>query len=336
MQGSCENIAIKGIVSVVPKNKVCNLDYVEKIENRRIKKQVILTGIENRRVCVDGQTASDLATIAGEKLLQKLEWDRDTIDVMIFVTQSPELSRPSTAFIIQKRLNIGQNCLVFDINLGCSGYIGGLETIMSILSITKGKGLLLVGESHAMEGGDINTSSLLVGDGASATALEYNIGNTLLFRHYSDGTRANYIYRPFNKPGSMDGNAVLLFGLNDVVDSIRQFQKDNCFTTDDVDYYVFHQAQKMIVDGLAKGAELPEDKVLFSCREYGNTSSASIPITLCTNIDNTKESGMKKLFMCGFGIGLSWGIVYAKVDTSIIFPLEESDYVYDDREMFGL
>ena len=188
MKGQYSNIEIKGIVSAVPKNKVCNLDYIEKIESRRIKKQVMLTGIENRRVCIDGQKASDLATIAADKLLNLLEWNRSEIDVLIFVTQSPELSRPSTAFIIQQRLGIGKDCLVYDINLGCSGYIGGIETIAAILSATKGRGLLLVGESNALASGDLSTSSPLEGD-ASATALEYGNQTSMLFRHYSDGSQ---------------------------------------------------------------------------------------------------------------------------------------------------
>lgn len=335
MKGKYDNVEIKGVVAAVPENKVCNLDFIKKIENRRIKKQVMLTGIENRHVCVNGQTAADLATIAADKLLDFLQWDRDKIDVLIFVTQSPELSRPATAFIIQKRLNIGKNCLIYDINLGCSGYVGGLTTIAGILSATKGRGLLLVGESHAMEGGGLDTSSLLVGDAASATALEYCEKKTMLFQQYSDGTRANYIYKPFNKPGFMDGNAVLLFGLNDVVESVKQFQEENHLAEEEVDYYVFHQAQRMIVEGIAQGAELSQEKVLFSSDDYGNTSSASIPLTICLHANQSMNEGRKKFLMCGFGIGLSWGIIYTEIDTGVILPLVISDYIYDDRDMFN-
>ncbi len=336
MKGKYSNIEIKGIVSAVPENKVCNLDYIEKIENRRIKKQVMLTGIENRHVCINGQKASDLAAIAADKLLDLLHWDRNEIDVLIFVTQSPELSRPSTAFIIQKRLGIGKDCLVYDINLGCSGYIGGIETIAAILSATKGRGLLLVGESNALASGDLSTSSLLEGDAASATALEYGPQTSMLFRHYSDGTRANYIYKSFEKPGVMDGNAVLLFGLNEVVDSVKQFHADHHLSASDVDHYIFHQAQKMIVEGVAQGAGLPGEKVLLSSTDYGNTSSASIPLTACLHLNREKETGRKKIFMCGFGIGLSWGIVYCEIDTMNILPLIFSDHVFDDRDMFQI
>lgn len=334
MKGKYDDIEIKGIVSAVPENKVCNLDFIKKISNRRIKKQVMLTGIENRHVCANGQTAADLASVAADRLLDFLQWDRNKIDVLIFVTQSPELSRPSTAFIIQQRLNIGKNCLIYDINLGCSGYVGGLTTIAGLLSATKGRGLLLVGESHAMEDGELNTSSLLVGDAASATALEYHENNSMLFQHYSDGMRADYIYKPFNKPGFMDGNAVLLFGLNDVVKSIRQFEEENHLTVKDIDFYVFHQAQRMIVEGIAQGAELPREKVLISSDDYGNTSSASIPLTICLRSNHSIAKGKKRFLMCGFGIGLSWGIVYAEIDTKVIQPLITSEYVYDDRGMF--
>lgn len=334
MQGTSKNINIRGIVSTVPVHEVDNMDYIEKIESRRIKKQVLLTGIEKRRVCINGQKASDLATVAADKLLNELKWERDSIDVLIFVTQSPELSRPSTAFLIQNRLNIGSQCLVYDINLGCSGYVGGLETIAGILSITGGRGLLLVGESHALENGELTTSSLLVGDAASATAVECGEPHKMNFMQYSDGSRSNYIFRPFNKPGYMDGNGVLLFGLNEVVESVKKFSE--IYNIEDADYYVFHQAQKMIVDGISKGAGLDEGKVLLSCREFGNTSSASIPITLCHNINRDMEDGVKNIFMCGFGIGLSWGLLQTEIDVSCIYPIIETDFVYEDREMFGL
>lgn len=338
MRGCINHIKISGLVTAVPKNREDNVDYIEKIESRRIRKQIILTGINERRVCINGQKASDLATVAADTLLKKLNWDRTKIDVLIFVTQSPELSRPSTAFMIQNRLAVGQECLVYDINLGCSGFVGGIQTIAAILQVTKGKGLLLVGESHALENGEINSSSLLTGDAASALALEYSdaMEGSIVFRQYSDGSRAEYIYKCFNRCGYMDGNAVLLFGLNEVTDSIKTFIQDNGLEDDDIDFYVLHQAQKMIIDGIAKGADLPAEKMLVSCDLFGNTSSASIPLTINLHLNNEKNTGTKKLLLCGFGIGLSWGIVAIDMECENIFPIMETDYVYEDREKFGL
>ncbi len=335
MRGVVNNVKILGICSAVPSNVVSNTEYIQQLENRRIRKQIELTGIERRRVCIKPQTATDLAVVAADNLLDRLGWDRNEISVLIYVTQSPELSRPATAFLIQQTLKVGKECLVYDINMGCSGFIGGLETIASILGVTKGRGLLLVGESHAMETGEINTSSLLVGDAASAMAVEYQeTADNISFAHFSDGSRANLIYRPFNKPGFMDGNAVLLFGLNDVVDRVKEYHRMNNIGFDEIDYYVFHQAQKMIVDGISQGVGIPSEKVLLSCMDYGNTSSASIPLTISVCLSDSVSEKLH-LMLCGFGIGLSWGIVDIMLDAAAVYPLIETDKVVIDREWFS-
>lgn len=337
MQGSIKNISIRGIVSAVPNNEVCNKDYVEKIQNHRIQKQIRLTGIDKRRVTVGKQKASDLATVAANDLLERLQWEKDSIDVMIFVTQSPDLSRPSSAFLIQERLGLGKECMVYDINFGCAGYVTGLTTICSILQNTKGRGLLLVGESNATAGDEVDRNALLEGDAAAATALEYSPGAPKIdFVHYSDGVRAELLYKPFNRPGYMDGNAVLLFGLSDVADAVKCFMEERNIDDQEIDYYIFHQAQKMIVDGIVQEAGIQGDKVLMSCQNFGNTSSASIPLTLCTELAEKQTKGKKKLLMCGYGIGLAWGIVLAEMEGECIFPLIETDYEYDDRNKFGI
>lgn len=333
MQGKFEHINIKGILSAVPANEVDNNDYISKIQSRRVKKQIALTGIEKRRVSVSGQAASDLATIAADNLLDKLEWNRNSIDVILFVTQTADLSRPSSAFLIQNRLGVSEECMVYDINQGCAGYIVGLTTICSILQVTKGKGILLVGESNAVAGDGIGEGDLLDGNAAVATALEYSeIAEPIHFMNYSDGSRVNYLYKPFNKPAYMDGNAVLLFGLGDVVDSVKKFMKDNKVSQADIDYFVLHQAQKMIVDGIAQGVGISEDKVLMSCQSYGNTSSASVPLTICVEKSQRQIEGRKKMLLCGYGIGLAWGIILLDLDMDVIFPIVESDYVYDDKK----
>ena len=336
MEGQIENICIRGISSVVPENEVDNLDYVNKIKERRIKKQISLTGIDRRRVSIGNQKASDMAALAAEDLLTRLKWDRNSIDIVIFVTQSPDLSRPASAFLIQERLKLGTDCLVYDINMGCSGYVAGLTTVSSILCQTRGRGLLLVGESNAKCGENVDRNALLEGDAASATALEYKSGcSPMIFSHYSDGARANLLYKPFENAGYMDGNAVLLFGLSDVADGIKKFMKDHRLSNEDVDFFVFHQAQKMIVDGIVQEIQVPEEKVIMSCQNFGNTSSASIPLTLCTELSGSGSS-RKRIFMCGFGIGLSWGIMYLEMDIENLFPLIETDFAYNDKMKFGI
>lgn len=337
MQGKIENICIRGMISAVPRNEVCNKEYVDKIQDHRIQRQIKLTGIDKRRVTVGKQKASDLAAVAADELLERLHWDRNSIDILIFVTQSPDLSRPSSAFLIQERLGLGKQCLAYDINFGCAGYVTGLTTICSILQNTRGRGLLLVGESNAVEGDGADRNALLEGDAAAATALEFSQGVSQIdFVHYGDGSRANLLYKPFNKPGYMDGNAVLLFGLSDVADSIKKFMTDRDIDSEEIDYYIFHQAQKMIVDGIVQETGIPENKVLMSCQNFGNTSSASIPLTLCSSLKKGQKKGKIKVLMCGYGIGLAWGIVLAEMEGDSIFPLIETDYAYDDREKFGI
>ncbi|MBQ9610440.1 MAG: ketoacyl-ACP synthase III [Lachnospiraceae bacterium] len=334
MTGYVEGIKIKGIRAAVPTNIVNNKELLESATDRRLHKQIKLTGIFERRVTVGNQKASDLASIAAEQLLTDLCWDRDSIDVLVFVTQSGDLSRPASAMLIHNRLKLGQNCLAFDMNMGCAGFIGGLETVSGMLSVTKGKGLLLVGESNAVLGDDSDHNSFLDGDAAAAIALEYVDGASPIdFAHYSDGSRACLLYKPFDRPSYMDGNAIMFFGLSEVANTCKDYMQCQNITDSDIDYYVFHQAQKMIIDGIVDDLQIPKEKVLISCDRYGNTSSASIPLTIVSELCGI-GSGKKRIFACGFGIGLSWGISVFDINIGELKPVIESDYCYKDRECF--
>ena len=227
--------------------------------------------------------------------------------------------------------------MVYDINFGCDGTIVGLITIGNILQNIKGKGLLLVGESNAIAGKDINRNALLEGDAAAAIALQYSEEQKeIKYAQFSDGSRANLLYKPFGKPGVMDGNAVLLFGISDVAESVKTFVQEKLTSVDDVDYFVFHQAQKLIVDGIVQEAGIPAEKVLYSCENYGNTSSASVPLTLCSELGESQDDEKIKVLLCGYGIGLSWGILYTEIEKKCILPVIETDYVYNDRDQFNI
>ena len=338
MKGTLNNISIKGIASAVPENTFDNIKYAEGLSDRRKKKQVKLTGIFERRVCRDGQTASDLATVAAEALLEKVKWNKDEISVMIYVTQSSDIQRPSTAFIIQSRLGLPKESMVFDINQGCAGYIIGLIALSGMLQLTKGKGLLLVGESNAKEGDELTGNQLLDGAAASATAVEYsdNENDVIPYLAYCDGSRSPLLFTNHKGYGFMDGNAILLFGLTDVANALKKFMSDNNISEDMVDFYAFHQAQQMIVDGVSREAGVSEDKVMYSCGEFGNTSSASVPLTLCKEKENKNLENEAKVILCGYGIGLTWAMLYVNLDFSKVYPIIETSYVYDDRKNYNL
>ena len=143
----------------------------------------------------------------------------------------------------------------------------------------------------------------------------------------TDGTRFNTLYDSYEKGVSMDGNAIVLFSLNEVVDSINEFHTHYGITREQIDFYALHQAQKIIVEGIAQNCILPDNKVLRAYPNYGNTSSASIPFALCANTDKLQGKNLK-IFTCGYGIGLAWSSVLITVDSEAVLPLIENDYVY--------
>lgn len=337
-EGRIEKIRICGIASAVPKRYVDNLEFAEQMGGKRNKRQIALTGIKTRHICGAGQAASDFATVSAEKLLTHLGWDRNEIKLLIFVTQQNDLQRPSTAMLIQRRLEIGNDCSCFDVNMGCSGFTVGLQIMASMLASVGGKGLLLVGDGrYAGEDGMLSRTDLLFGDGGAAAAIEISdTGYPLLFNQKTDGRRFDTIMCRRNGIGQMDGNGVLLFSLNEVSDNVKRFRECFGLTEEDIDYYVFHQAQKIILQGIASECGIPWEKVLNSLEKYGNTSSASVPISICANADLIRKQKQVRLLMSGFGIGLSWGVDYLTVETENILPVIETDYCYPDKKEFDL
>ncbi len=331
MYGMYKNIKIKGIASAVPEQVIDNVGCAEKLGNRRAKKQVLLTGIRHRHCVKEGQSASDLSCVSAEKLLQRLNWNRNEIRVIVNVTQSADVLTPSTAMIIQKRLGIGQDCLAFDVNLGCTGYVSGLQILAALLQNTGGKGLLLAGDGRYDKMLEVpTTDSLLFGDGGSATAIELEDGNPMMYAQKTDGTRHGLLSMALDGRMTMNGNAILLFSLNEVCQSIKECRKHFEVSEDSIDYYILHQAQKLILDGIARECGIEPSKVLTSYEEFGNTSTATLPLTICNNVEEIKKKKRVRLYLCGFGVGLAWSSVVLDLDTECILPIEITDYCYND------
>ncbi len=331
MFGEYNNIKISGIQAAVPLRVFDNEEYAEQMENKRMKKFVNYTGIKRRHLVDCGQSASDLSSYAADVLLNNLGWNRDEIRVLVNVTQSPDLRTPATAMIIQKRLGIGTDCLAFDVNLGCSAYPSGLQIVAALLQNTGGKGLLLVGDGKYYDmQGTLDMDSFLFGDGAAATAIEIEDGNSMYYTQHTDGSRFELLYSPFDGRAVMDGNAILLMSLNEAANSILELKNHFQISESEIDFYVLHQAQKIIIDGIIDSNNILSDKVINSYSEYGNTSSATLPVTLCANSEKLKEKKNAKIYLCGFGIGLTWNGAIVNIDTNGIFPIIETDYCYND------
>jgi len=318
-------IAIKGIQAVVPEHIIDNLIFAEQFGEKKLKRLLKITGIRKRHVLEKEsyEDITDMAIKAGELLLNKLKWNRDEIRALIYVTQSPEFETPATSMRIQKELGIGKNCTVFDINLGCSGYVAGLQVISNLLisCMDGNKGLLIVGDSAKVgrsEAGD----GMLFGTGVAATAVERQkegIGRSC-FMQCSDGSRYNVLMSKPNQKIMMDGQAVFDFSIHDVVEEIKKFHHYFSLLQENIDFYILHQAQKLIIESMAENAGIPKEKLLYSLHEYGNTNSASIPLTLCANQADFVMPRLR-LFLCGYGVGLSWGCAYVEVLKEAINPI---------------
>lgn len=336
MIGEFNNIVISGIAAAVPERTSRNDVYKMILGERRVKKQAKLTGIEKTHVSPVQQRTSDLCLAAAKELLDDLKWDEKEIDVLIFASQTPNYKLPSTAFFIQKQLGIGTDCIVYDINMGCSAFNVGLQAVAShLVNMDEGaKGLLLTGDicTELNNVDDIEPETLknnmLFGSAGAAIAIENHRNNNMKFLLKSKGEGFDSIIRFERRPTEMKGNVVFDFAINEVSDDIIAFRDYFKINESDIDYYVLHQAQKLIVDSVVDTCNLDNDKVLNSYFEFGNTSGASIPLTLCANRDKYVSKSIRVL-MSGFGVGLSWTILYMSVDTTHILPVIYTDEHYD-------
>ena len=342
-----ENIEIAGVAGAVPERVIDNLNYSNSIPEKEAKSVIKLTGIAQRRLADEGTCASDFCYAAAERLIKTMKIDRSEIDALIFTTQAPDYRMPATGVILQHRLGLPKNTLAFDLPLGCSGFVYGLSMAFNLCHQPHiNQVLLLDGESKKRLKTD-KAGSLLFGDGGTATLIgRTDRRNPTFLSLHSDGSRWQVLHTPaggYRNPtsletlkmrkredggtksdehGNMDGTAVFEFTITDVPRDIKNTVKLAQTTFDDIDYFVFHQANKFITDHFCKKLKIPLDKVSYSLHKFGNTASFSIPLTIVSEL-KCQLNGTKKLLMSGFGIGLSWGTVVTEFDNCTICELVE-------------
>ena len=343
-------VTIKGISACVPKNRVKNTDNIH-FPSNDINAFINNVGVEELRVSAAEMCTSDLCVVAAEKLLEESQTDKNDIGMLVFVSQTPDYYfLPNTACIIQDRLQLSKETLAFDVPLGCSGYVYGLNLIASYLSSGQiKKGLLLVGDTASKTPYPKDkSSSMLFGDAGAATLLEYDESSEGLYCHMAtDGAGYKAIIIPdggFRKPFSeqslkeytnaeglvrlphslhLDGFDVFSFGISEVPKTCKKLMEHLAITNDDIDYAVFHQANKMMNEKIRKKLSLPENKVPYSLQYFGNTSSASIPLTMVTEMRTDLQQKNNRLLLCGFGVGLSWGTMYTTCNNITVPELIE-------------
>lgn len=342
---SFHDIRLKAVCACVPKEEVCIDDELslygnDKEKLARVKK---IAGLHKRRVAPPGVTAADLCIYAARKLLTMCCYHTKDIDTLIFITQTPDYPVPATSFVIQNELSLSDGCGLFDINLGCSGYVYGLWLASSIIaSGAVKKVLLLAGDSGFTY---INTSNRIVapifGDAGSASLIEYEAGAPeLSFSLGNDGSGYAAIIRPGggyripHLPGDdcgymravsdpngnpwivggagntwMDGKEVFDFTMSRVPEHIKRHLAHLNLVPADLDFLILHQANRQIVKNIMMATGFTASQTpVETLKKYGNQSVASIPCVICDQLKTACDSGESlRMMLCGYGIGFSWG-----------------------------
>ena len=341
-----EKIGIRGISCAVPSKRIDNTDYYDQFGKEIVDKTIKMTGVKYSYRTPEEQTASDLCFVAAKNLIEKKNVNKDKIGALIFITQTPDYRLPPTACVLHKRLELDQNCMAFDVNLGCSGWVYGIEIVGSLMATSKiDNAILLFGDtSIKTTAPDDRAGVMLFGEAGSATLLEKTQDQSIYGELYTDGNGYKDIIMPTGAyrfrniesnqqfpdyTGYMDGADVFSFTITQVPKLIKRFPEKVGKSIDDYDAMILHQANLYIMQQISKKTKVPMDKIPVSIDRYGNTSGTSIPITLCDAYGD-KSNGDLKLLLCGYGVGLSWGIVDACIKSEDIFPIEITDDYYKD------
>ncbi|RPA66599.1 ketoacyl-ACP synthase III [Cyclobacteriaceae bacterium YHN15] len=345
-----DQVGIRGMSAAVPAHKIINREYSQHFPAADVAEIVEKTGIEERRFAPEGICASDLCQAAAEKLIADLGVDKEEIDLLVFVSQTPDYRMPATAVLLQERLGLSKQTMAFDMNLGCSAFVYALSVVFSLVQTGHiRKALLLDGEtrSRAYYPKDRRVA-FLFGDGGVAALIEKNPNyGKSFFSLNSDGSREELIkikaggYRfpsstetvkeklvdehgniSTEEHGYMNGPDVFNFVIQEIPSDIKRILSAAETDKDAIDYFVFHQANAFMNGYLAKKLKLPLEKVPSSIREFGNTSSVSIPLTIVSQLQGKLE-GKKKLLLSGFGVGMSWASAVMDFQDCFISDLVE-------------
>ena len=337
-----KNVAIVGMSAGVPKQVMPTISTTDKYDASAF---VETTGVIEKRYSNEF-TTSDLGQAATEQLIADLNWDKKEIGALVFVTQTPDYILPATSCILQDKLGLSKDCFSLDISLGCSGWVYGLSVLSSLMQTGMiKKGILIAGDARKQ---CFEEADQLFGFAGTATAVEYQEGAEGFKFHFgTDGSGYDAIIKPVGgcrnqvtaddlvpvmcEDGRMrhgfqtlmKGMDVFAFAITTAPKSIKKLVAEYSLNTEEVEYYIFHQANRKINETISKKLKLREEQVPYSMTHFGNTSSASIPITIVTQLADKLANKKTEMIGCGFGVGLSWGTVHFTTDNPVISKLVE-------------
>ena len=328
-------IGIKAIEYYLPDAVITNDDLASIYEEWTPEKILEKTGIQQRHISGANETAADMACFAAEKLFQEHNIDRTDIDFVILATQSPDYYLPTSACLLQHRLGLSQKVGAIDFNLGCSAYIYGLAMAKSLIFSGVARNvLLLMAETytkyiHPLD----NTNRTIFGDGAAATLIcaGEDVAEIGMFDLGTNGNGAEHLIVPaggartprnqasgaaeVDDTGSvrskdnlfMSGADVFNFTIEVVPKTVNEILQKEKLKQEDINLFVFHQANKFMLDYLRKKIKIEKEKFYINLTDTGNTVSATIPIALKRAQEDGRLNKGDKVMLVGFGVGLSWG-----------------------------
>lgn len=338
-----KQVRIKGIACAVPTHVQEVAALSDAFGTDEVNKIISSTGVERRHV-VSEECASDLCVAAAERLIADLAIDRSTIDTLIFVSQTHDFTLPATACVLQQRLNLPIHTAAFDVALGCSGYVYGMWLAASLLSGGGSKrALLLVGDTISKIAAPTDRSvAALFGDAGSATVLEFDpTAPDMPFVLGTDGRGAKNLIVPaggYRDRGGMstqtseegvrgpydlymNGAEIFAFTLARVPPLVAALHALDETGSKPIDHYVFHQANRFMLEHLVKKMKLPKEKVVLDVKDVGNTSCASIPLAISLHQGKAGGYVSGRLMLAGFGVGYSWAGCIAEFDQVWLSPL---------------
>lgn len=323
-------VTIRGLACAVPDMEWPLSKDAERFGTEQLDKIAASTGIRNRRLAPENLTAADLCEQAAERLLNDLNWERESIGLLIFISQTPNFAMPATACTLQDRLGLSKDVAAFDVNLGCSGYAYGLWLASSLLmTLPQKRALVLVGDtlSHHVNR-DERSLWPLFGDAGTATAVEKdNDASAMYFELGTDGSGYSHLKlenltNESNEKAwlHMNGPAVFSFTLREVPSMIRRLIELADVTAESIDRWVFHQANEFILRNLQKRLQISDEKFIVDLSEWGNTSGATIPLAIVSSLKSELKDRSLRLIVAGFGVGLSWSSALIELSSDVVIP----------------
>lgn len=340
-----KNVRMAGVAAAVPEQvvKTTDFDFFTPEEAEVFNNTV---GIRQRHIAPDTMCASDMCQAAAEKLLAELGWERESIDVLLFESVTGDFRTPPTACILQDRLGLSEQCFCMDIPMGCCGCMYAITVGGNLLTAGQAiRALLLIGDTALRMGSMKDKSRVpLFGDCGTAVALEYDPSASDIvvdFHTYGKGyealmtphggfrhpaTPASFEYEDFGNGivrapihTLINGMNVFSFAISRPPKSVEAFMADyHIDRNTDIDFFLIHQANKMIVDRIVKKLKLPLEKTPYNLEEFGNLGGASIPSLMVTRIADALRTREQRLLMSSFGLGLSWGTMLMKTKPMVV------------------